>query len=300
MSAVSSTLRLGAVHLRVADLEKQEDFYRRVVGLALLARHQGRAVLGVDGRPLLALDHAPGARPARGATGLFHTAFLLPSRADLGRFLNHLHDRRHPLDGASDHGVSEALYFNDAEGNGIEVYRDRRPNQWPRSREGGLAMYSRPLDLTDLAQAAEGGTWDGAPPDTILGHVHLKVNDLHEAQRFYRDVLGFELMQNFGDEAAFLSAAGYHHHLGINTWYSRNAPPPPTDATGLTRVEIALPASDLAPLQERLKEAEIAWQEEENGLLLKDPAGNNISLLLSVQSAGETTSILSSEKLFNR
>ena len=274
-----SALRLGAVHLRVADLEAQADFYSRVLGLHPLARDASRAVLGVDGRPLLALAHAPGARPVAGSTGLFHTAFLLPGRADLGRFLNHLKAQRWPLDGASDHGVSEALYFNDAEGNGVEVYRDRQPNQWPRSREGGLAMYSRPLDLAELGRANADGAWGGAPTGTTVGHVHLKVNDLGAAQSFYRDVVGLELTQTLGDEAGFLSAAGYHHHLGINTWYSRNAPAPPADATGLDHFEAALPAAQIERLKKRLDEAEVAWQEKGAGLRLEDPAGNGLALL---------------------
>ena len=226
---ISPLLSLGAVHLTVADLERSLAYYRGAVGLDVLGQEDGRASLGAGGRELLVLVEEPGARPARGYTGLYHFALLLPERADLARWLAHAARDRVPLVGLSDHFVSEALYLSDPDGHGIEIYWDRPREGW----EGkvGQRLTTEPLDTDSLLAELEDpatATFDGLPGGTVMGHVHLKVSSIPETIAFYRDRLGFGLMAQLGQQAAFLSAGGYHHHLGANTWESAGAPRPPS------------------------------------------------------------------------
>ncbi len=208
---------VARVDLRVDDAARAAAFYEEVVGLGdARGRLVGLSDDGVTGR-------AP-----RGGAGLFHTAILFPSRADLAAALRRVVAAGLQLTGASDHGVSEALYLEDPAGNGVELYCDRPREVWPEE------MYSAPLDLQDLVEA--GPLTPAAPPDTRIGHVHLKVSDLDRSVAFYTDVLAFDLMSRWRDEAAFLAVGGYHHHLGLNTWQSRGAPLGPRERPGVERV----------------------------------------------------------------
>lgn len=218
-------LRIGGVALAVRDLDRVAVFYRDVIGLEVLAQEGGAVRLGAGGAAFLELLHRPDALPDDpAAAGLFHTAFLLPSRAGLGRWLAHVRALGGQLDGAADHLVSEAAYLRDPEGNGIEMYADRPRAQW-RWRGDGTArrveMANSPLDLPGLLRAAE-TPWSGAPPGTRIGHVHLRVGDVGEAVRFYGGALGLDLTAGW-DKAAFLSSGGYHHHIAANTWSSAGA-----------------------------------------------------------------------------
>jgi len=227
--------RLGRTALRVTDLDPMIDFYRSVVGLAVLDRSDDDATLGVDDVPLLFLrEDADAPNRQREQAGLFHNAFLLPSRTALGAALERIRDRW-SLDGASDHRVSEALYLSDPEGNGVEIYRDRPRDAWPRAPDGGVEMATLPLDLDDVAAESDGAT--AAPDGTVLGHVHLEVTSVPTAREFYVETLGFDDQMDVGS-ALFVSAGGYHHHLGLNTWNGRSAP---AGGRGLDWIEIVLP-----------------------------------------------------------
>ena len=239
---------MGAVHLAVSDLGRSVDWYTRAIGLEVLSDGGGEVSLGAGGRELLHLVEEPGARPADGYAGLYHFALLVPERADLARWLAYAARDRVPLTGASDHFVSEALYLRDPDHHGIEIYRDRPREQW----EGQVRrMTTLPLDLDDLL-ATPGGEepFTGLAPGTRMGHVHLRVADVEQAVAFYTGEVGFDLMARFGDQAGFLAAGGYHHHLGVNSWESRGAPPAPEGTARLLRYTIVAPGVEPAELRD--------------------------------------------------
>lgn len=254
---------LGRTALRVADLAAVVEFYRRVVGLEVLADDDGTATLGAGGTPVLELVEAPAVpeRP-RPAAGLYHSAFRVPSRGALGEALQRIRERWQ-LDGASDHGVSEALYLSDPEGNGVEVYRDRPRAEWPRGDDDRLSIPTDPLDLEGVAAAADGASdAEGAPPGTDLGHVHLEVTSLDAFEAFYVDALGFETQATVPG-ARFVGAGGYHHHVGANVWNGRSAP---ASGRGLAWFEVVLPdAASLAAVREQLAARDVAVRELDDG-----------------------------------
>jgi catechol 2,3-dioxygenase len=214
----------------------------------------------------------------RGATGLYHFAVLVPSRADLGRALRRMVETDTVLQGAADHGVSEALYLADPDGNGIEVYRDRPRTEWPMVA-GRLQMGADPLDIEALLAGEPGRDGRGLAPATVMGHVHLHVSRLDEAERFYADILGFDVMQRYGPSALFVSAGGYHHHIGLNTWAGVGAPPPPASAIGLRHFVVRLPGEAArSALSDRVSAAGIPVESRADGVLVRDPAGNAILL----------------------
>jgi catechol 2,3-dioxygenase len=278
-SAIDAGTQMGAVALVVADLARSLDYYQRRIGLSLLERSDGRARLGVGERELLWLQEQPGARPfPSGHTGLYHYALLMPSRAALGRVLQHLLDTQTPVGGASDHGVSEALYLTDPDGHGIEIYRDRRRAEWPVA-QGQLQMVLDPLDGPGILAAGRGEAWRGMEEGTTMGHVHLHVAQLAAAESFYVDLVGFELMQRFGGQASFISAGGYHHHLGLNVWAGVGAPPAPADAARLLWYEVRLPdAAALDAVLARLRAGQVAPEPQARGWLVHDPAQNALIL----------------------
>jgi catechol 2,3-dioxygenase len=279
---ISPLATVGAVHLTVSDLGRSLAYYREVVGLELLDRGDGRASLGSGGRELLVLVEEAGARPATGYTGLYHFALLVPERADLARWLAHAARDRVPLVGLSDHFVSEALYLSDPDGHGIEIYWDRPRETW----EGQVAarMTTLPLDVESLlAELADPPSepFDGVAHGTVMGHVHLKVADIDETVAFYRDVLGFGLMAQLGPSAAFLSAGGYHHHIGANTWESAGAPPPPPGSAALRQATIALPDdTERRAVLARLEGHGEAVHPTPAGPVCADPSGNSLLLTL--------------------
>jgi catechol 2,3-dioxygenase len=238
---------IGLVELRVADLDRARRFYEDALGLEPIAEEPPS--LGAGGRPLVVLREAEAGRPAPPrSTGLFHVAIRHPSRPALATALKRLLGRGGGLSGASDHGVSEALYLSDPDHNGIELYRDRPMDRWPLEPDGSVGMVTMPLDLRDLlGQAASDGAGP-VEPGTDIGHVHLKVSDVERSVAFYRDELGLSLRQRMGDEAAFLAAGDYHHHVGINTWMSRGAGPPPPGSAGLERFTFEVPSLE-APVE---------------------------------------------------
>lgn len=271
---------IGRVALTVSDLDRSLTFYQETIGFHLLERTDGMVTLGAGDQPLLQLNGQPGARrPAGATTGLYHFAILLPGRRHLAHALYHLAESGTPLQGFADHFVSEAVYLADPDGNGIEIYRDRPREQWP-SRGGQVQMGTEPLDVDDLLDELEEpvASWPGLPPGTTIGHVHLQVADLQAAETFYREIVGLELMMHYGTAAAFLSAGGYHHHLGLNTWAGVGAPPPPPDAAGLRWYELRLPARALDPLLARARAVGLTPEQKEGGWYLPDPSRNLIRL----------------------
>lgn len=271
---------VGAVSLAVADLVRSLRFYGDVLGMQPAERDHGSALLAAGATPLVHLMELPGARPkpAR-ATGLYHFALLLPSRPDLARWLRHGLASGWPLQGWSDHGVSEAVYLADPDGNGIEVYRDRPRAEWP-ALNGQLQMVTDPLDAAGLLALADGAApWQTMPAAARMGHVHLHVSQIDQALAFYCDVLGFDLIQRYGPSAAFVSAGGYHHHIGLNTWAGVGAPPAPAGSAGLRYATVVLPDEvALLAAVERVRGAGIAVVPQDGGWHLHDPAGNGIRL----------------------
>ena len=280
MSVIDPDLRIASVALGVSDVQRSADFYERVLGLQTLSADGQRVVLGPDPqRPALelaAISHP--SRVRRASTGLFHVAWLHPSRAALAATVRRIIAARWRIDGASDHGVSEALYLSDPDGLGIEIYADRPREQWQRPPSGaGVEMFTLPLDIDDLLAQGEEPTPRMAPASTI-GHVHMKVSDVARAASFYRDGLGFE-EQAVIPAAAFLSAGGYHHHIGLNSWQSEGAARAPADAPGLRLIEFQLSDSDaLDALERTLADAPGAAttasaREQDGRLDIRDPDG---------------------------
>jgi catechol 2,3-dioxygenase len=235
-------LRIASARLGVADLERSIDFYERVLGLAVTARDDERALLGVAGaEPALALERIDGPEPAQTRrAGLFHVAWLHPSRAALAATIGRIGGAGWRFTGASDHGVSEALYLDDPDGLGIEVYADRPRETWERPADGhGVVMVTLPLDVEDLLAQHEGEPQATIAAGTHIGHVHMKVADVGRAAAYYQDALGFELEARI-PSAAFLAAGGYHHHIGLNSWLSAGAERAGEREPGLREVTFAL------------------------------------------------------------
>jgi catechol 2,3-dioxygenase len=280
--AIDAATRMGTVGLTVADLERSRSFYEGTLGLQAAEREDGSLALGPPaGEPLVELrgDSSANALDRR-ATGLYHLAILVPSRLELARALGRIAASRWPLDGASDHLVSEALYLSDPDGNGIEVYRDRPREQWRRS-EGQLEMSTLPLDLRDVLGELDRSQEVpvSVPPETQIGHVHLQVSDIAEAERFYNGVLGFDVTVRGYPGALFVSAGGYHHHLGLNTWNSAGGSPPPPGTIGLRSFDIMLPdQAALDAVLDRVKTAGIEAEPVDSGTVVRDPSGNAVVL----------------------
>jgi catechol 2,3-dioxygenase len=279
---IAPATHMGPVELSVSDLERSLDYWQNAVGLRLLARDDGRASLGAD-RELVVLVAEPGARSARGHTGLYHVALLLPDRPSLARWLAHAAREQVGLEGLSDHAVSEAIYLRDPDEHGIEIYADRPRGQWEgRVRE---LMTTLPLDVESLfgelddPQTAE---FDGLPDGTVVGHTHLCVADVDATVAFYHEVLGFELMAQLGPMAAFLAAGGYHHHIGANTWESRGATPAPPGTARLLRATVVLPSADeVQRLAARVADEGQEPEERDGGVAVRDPSGNVLVLAVA-------------------
>lgn len=271
---------IGNVELTVGDLDAQAAFYREAIGLREVSRTGDTVELGAagDGVPLVTLVHRPDApaRPPR-TTGLFHLALLVPSRVELARAVHRVSAAGWRFTGASDHLVSEALYLDDPEGNGIEIYRDRPFEEWEREN-GELRMGTDPLDLAGvLASVSDGDVGDGMASGTRIGHVHLQVADIPGAEAFYVDAVGFEPTVRGYPGALFVSAGGYHHHLGLNTWAGVGASAPPDGSRGLRTFSVLLPGPRaLAAVQASLAAA--GREGLDGSTSFVDPSGNRVVL----------------------
>jgi catechol 2,3-dioxygenase len=277
---IAAGTTVGAVHLTVADLHRSIEYYERAIGLRVRSRDGSVARLGSD-EDLLVLYEEPGAQPVQGHTGLFHFALLLPDRPALARWLVHAAQERVPLSGMSDHLVSEAIYLRDPDWHGIEIYHDRPRSEWPGDGRGGIRMDTLPLDTDSLIGALGGsefGDYEGMPQRTTMGHVHLHVADIGDSEAFYRDLLGFDVMAHM-PEATFVSAGGYHHHLGANVWAGRGATPPPPGSAALRHATILLPdASERDRVAGRVADAGQEPEAVEGGTMVRDPGGNALLL----------------------
>ena len=282
MAELPADTRLGAIRLRAGDVGLLRDFYERAIGLRALESSDTVALLGAGDGALVELVSDPDApaRPPR-TTGLFHLALLVPARADLARALRRVFEAGWHLSGASDHLVSEALYLSDPEGNGIELYRDRPREEWPHQGDE-VAMATLPLDLEGLL-AEPGGDTDAAamPEGTVLGHVHLQVSDLDSAAAFWVDALGLDVTASLYPGALFVSAGGYHHHVGLNTWAGVGAPQPPAGARGLDRFEVVLPDTESYAAARKRLSAVAEVRDLDGGAVAEDPSGNAVLLRAS-------------------
>lgn len=275
---------MGPVKLAVADLERSLRFYTELLGMRLLETTgdgNAQAAVGAGARPLVYLEERPGARPQPNfTTGLYHVAILFPSRADLGRVLLNLARHDHRIQGASDHLVSEALYLADPDGNGLELYRDRPRDQW-RWQGNTVAMSVDPLDIEGVIRSAgdPDAPYGGMPERTMIGHVHLRVGDIPTAQQFYVGVLGFETVATM-PSALFVSAGRYHHHLGLNTWQSKGAPPAPPNSVGLQEYTIVVPTpAALEAVAARMAAAGLRYTDDGRVVLVDDPWNNHIRIV---------------------
>ncbi|MBC2773001.1 VOC family protein [Rhizobium sp. AQ_MP] len=278
--ALSRPVHVGRAHLVVRDLDTMAGFYERALGLKRLETSASGVELGAGNRVLLTLTTNNSAAPApRNAAGLFHNAFLMPDRAELAHWLAHAAHLGLQFDGASDHLVSEAIYLSDPEGNGIEVYRDRKPQEWTYHPDGTVEMDTRRLDLQALYDSAAKTPWAGMSPDAALGHIHLQVGNVPEADRFYEGVLGLKKMASYPG-ASFYASGSYHHHVAANVWNSRNAPARTAAMTGLQDYELAF--TDQAALDRvlaTLEGLEIKVDRTVRGFSLADPWGIGLTLV---------------------
>lgn len=271
---------LGAVYLTVSNLDRSLAFYQRILGFKVWRREGDTAYLGAGGSDLLVLTELPGGRRVASASGLYHFALLVPSRLELAQSLRRIAETRTPVQGIVDHWISEAIYLPDPDGNGIEIARDRPREQWP-PLETLVRRGNGPLDvegvLGELAQTKE--SWVGLAPETTIGHIHLHVASVPEAEAFYHGVLGFDKMMDYGPTAGFVSAGGYHHHIGFNTWAGIGAPPPPPDAVGLRWFVIQLPdENELNRVVNRVRAADLPLEDHAEGILIRDPSQNRMIL----------------------
>jgi catechol 2,3-dioxygenase len=281
--SIAAGTTVGTVALTVPDPARSRAFYENVLGLATRECADGGLALGVDDEPSLVTLYGDSAAPPFDphATGLFHLAILTPDRRQLAYALARLARSRWPLTGASDHLVSEALYLRDPDGNGIEIYRDRPREAWRTDEHGQLAMTTLPLDLDSLATELQDASSvpDRLPPGTRMGHVHLQVSDVRAAEAFYSGVLGFDVTVRGYPGALFVSAGGYHHHIGLNTWNSAGAAPPPDGAVGLRSFEVRLPdEAELHRVLDRVRTAGLPIEERQGAALVRDPSGNAVVL----------------------
>lgn len=277
-AALPTTLRLGAVHLTVTDLDRAVAWYQRALGLRVHSHGFATAELGDGVETVVELHEDPQAQPAGRHAGLYHYALLYPTREELARAAVRLAATRTPIQGASDHRTHEAIYLADADGNGIELAWDRDRKQWPVGL--GYDRGPGPLDFDSLLNTVAGEQ----PTDFVglglrMGHLHLHVGDVERALGFYRDVLGFEVQANLGS-AAFVSAGGYHHHLGVNVWNGQGVDGPPPHTAGLRRWIVGLPTDgEVARLRDRVEAAGQAAEPVDGGFEVRDPWGAALSIV---------------------
>ncbi|MDQ1197962.1 VOC family protein [Agrobacterium sp. SORGH_AS 787] len=270
---------VGQAHLVVKDLSRVSRFYQTIIGLSVIEKSASGEILGVNGLPLLTLTTSIDAEKAPAtAAGLFHTAFLLPNRNALADWLAHVAHNNIQLEGASDHLVSEAIYLSDPEGNGIEVYRDRQPDEWNYQADGTVEMATKRLDLQALYDSANQTPFQQAADGTAIGHIHLQVGALPQADAFYQDVLGLKIMARYPG-ASFFGYGAYHHHVAANIWNSRGAVTRKENMTGLSGYSLKFNEKDtLDRALAALDRLEIPTERQSDGIAVKDPWGIGLKL----------------------
>lgn len=276
---------LGPVSLTISDLGRSLAFYRDRLGFQLHRQDGNTAHLGGGGSDLVLLTENKNARRYQKTSGLYHFAIRVPSRLELAQVIRRVLETRTPVQGFADHLVSEALYLPDPDGIGIEVYHDLPREQW-QFVNGQLRMATDPIDMDGVMGELTGHPepWRGLHPGADMGHMHLHVANIRQAETFYHDVLGFDMMLQYGPTASFLSAGGYHHHVGFNTWAGVGAPPPPSNAVGLRWFAIHLPnENELARVVNRVRVADLPIKKHNTGMILHDPSQNGVVLDIGPQ-----------------
>lgn len=270
------------VALKIMDLNKSLEFYQMIMGFKILEKHGKKATLTADGiNPVITLEELDNIKKKEfRKTGLYHFAILLPSRKDLGKFLKHIIDTKYPIIGASYHGISEAIYLQDIDDNGIEVYADTPVSTW-KWEKNFLETTTKPLDVEDILKKANGEVWREIPNDTIIGHIHLHVSDLDEAERFYIDGLGFDIVTKIPNQATFISTGGYHHHIAFNIWNGKDIPPPFENSVGMKYFTLRLPnQKSRHDVMDRLNSLGHEVKFENGVFIVKDPSQNEIHLVI--------------------
>jgi catechol 2,3-dioxygenase len=279
-----ATTAIRQVTLRTRRLVDLKDFYQNILGLQEVSSTEKEVRLSASGQEpaqlVLWQDEAAPLRNRR-QPGLYHVAWLVPGRHELARALQHLIQTKWPLQGFGDHLVSEAIYLADPDGNGIEVYADRPRETWPMVN-GQVQMDSLPVDVPNLLAEVPDGlpAWQGLPPGTVIGHIHLQVSSLAQAKSFYSGLLGFNVMQENYPGALFVAAGGYHHHIGLNTWHSQNTSPGPGNQTGLVSFTLGIPDDQVfGALEKNLFDAKFPIEERSEGkIMIQSP--DKLSILL--------------------
>ncbi|UBH12864.1 VOC family protein [Macrococcus armenti] len=273
----SNDTHIGAVHLNVNFLENSVKFYHEILGMRIFEQSNEYAVLGTKQQPLVYLYQTNEKRID--TAGLFHFALLVPTRASLGNIFYHLIQTEYPLAGASDHDVSEALYLQDPEGNGIEIYHDYPSNTWRYEENGNIMMGTKEMDFQGVIDANQFRPFDGMPSDTIIGHMHLSVTNLEQSIAFYNDLFGMDVMTTYGSQAAFMATAGYHHHLGLNTWQHRTERAR-INYPGLRKFELNIPnEEDLAYFMKVFKDKGMVEVQDGTSSMIQDPDGIGIRIM---------------------
>lgn len=275
----NSPSRVKEVNLIVSDVDKLTTFYQQVIGFDILKEEQNKVILTADGKtPLLVLEEVENSveKPI-GTTGLYHFAILLPDYSSLGTMLLHLSETKYPMQGASNHQYSDALYLADPDGNGIEIYADLPPANWERDKDGDYAGGSYPIDFENLLKQAS-PSWNGLPENTRIGHMHLQASELEITEQFYVDGLGFDITSK-GNGSLFLSKDHYHHHIALNIWSGTGLPAPPDNSRGLKKFTINFTQEELDKAKTQLKRLDFPFEEKDSYILVKDPSGNTIEIV---------------------
>lgn len=270
------------ISLKVKDIDASIEFYSKILGFKHINRKERKALVSANGvDPLIVLEQPENVKPKEmRRTGLYHFALLLPNRKELGKFLNHIMNIRYPLMGASHHGISEAIYLQDIDDNGIEIYTDTPINKW-KWIDDSLEMITTRLDLQSLIDEGKDENWEGMPKETIIGHIHLHVSDLDEAERFYVDGLGFNIVNKIPKQATFTSTGAYHHHIAFNIWNGKGIPAPDENSVGMKYYQIKFPDQGTRiKTINRLEELGYEVTNENDTFITSDPSNNKIHLVL--------------------
>ncbi|WP_238343543.1 VOC family protein [Gracilibacillus saliphilus] len=273
--------RIGYVELQVSDLDQSLTFYKELIGFQVLERDEKTVTLTTDGtvpQLLLREEESFVERPLR-STGLYHFAILVPTRQDLALSLKHLLESGYPVQGASDHHYSEAVYLADPDNNGIEIYVDRDSNQWTRDENGGYVGATNPLDAESLFAEIKENNWNGLRSGTRIGHMHLQVSDIEESERFYVEALGLDIVAK-DTHMLFVSKDAYHHHIGMNIWSGKGLPAPPENALGLKYFTIHFTEEEYNSSKANLDRLGFNYSEDNKEMSVEDPSGNTIKIIL--------------------
>lgn len=270
------------IALKVENLKRSLEFYQQIMGLKIIKKEDNKAILSANGiEPILTIEQPENVIPKElRRTGLYHFALLLPNRKELGKLLKNILDKEYPIIGAANHMVSEAIYLQDIDDNGIEIYADTSPSTW-EWHNGLVKMDTKPLNIKDIINEAGKDLWKGISEDTIIGHIHLHVSNLQEAERFYVDGLGFNIVSRMSNHATFTSTGGYHHHIAFNIWNGIGAKSPSENSVGLKYFTLKLPDQKaILDTIDKLNKLEYDVKVKDGNFITKDPSGNNLYLVI--------------------